>query len=114
MNKISTEHLLDLIDSLPKNQGYEYVIPGKNKAVLLQVDRLSQTVDVEKLFENGDRKSAGITSDSLSIIVNAAIEGKPFSVDSIFNGSGSSRSTWEALIANTTEFYWCKVNTMVR
>lgn len=110
MNKISTEHLLDLIDSLPKNQGYEYVIPGKNKAVLLQVNRLSQTVDVEKLFENGDRKSAGITSDSLSIIVNAAIEGKPFSVDSIFNGSGSSRSTWEALIANTTEFYWCKVN----
>lgn len=110
MNKISIEHLLDLIDSLPKNQGYDYIIPGKNKAVLLQVNKRSKTIDVEKMLEDGSRKSAGITLDSLSIIASAAIEGKPFSVDSIFNGSGSARSTWEALIANTTEFYWCKVN----
>jgi len=108
--KISIEHLLDIIDKLPKEVNFDYIIPGKNKAVLISVDHDGLSVAMEKRSEDGARKSAGMTTDTLRTIVDNTFERVPFSVDSIFNGSGSARSTWEAILANTSEFYTCKVN----
>lgn len=107
---ITIEHLLELIDALPKKVEFNYVIPGKNKAVLLSVDYEKQTVSLEKKGEDGRVKSAGLTTETLNTIVENTFEKVPFSVDSIFNGSGSTRSTWEAILANTSEFFTCKLN----
>lgn len=108
-NKISIDHLLDLIDALPKEVKFDYVKPGSNKAVLVSVDRSGLSVAIKKTNDDGDTKSAGMTTATLNTIVDASFEKVPFSVDSIFNGSGSGRSTWEAILANTSEFYTCKV-----
>ncbi len=37
--ELTKEHLLDLIDELPKEKEFEYVKPGKNKAILVSVNK---------------------------------------------------------------------------
>jgi len=108
--RITVEHLLDLIDALPKNKPFDYVIAGGNKAILVAVDKENGTVGIEKLLADSSKKSSGMTRESVHTFAANAYDKVPFSVDSIFNGSGSSRSTWEAILANTAEFYTCKVN----
>jgi len=108
--RITVEHLLDLIDALPKNKPFDYVIAGGNKAILVSVDKENGTVGIEKLLSDTSKKSSGMTRESVQTFAANAFDKVPFSVDSIFNGSGSSRSTWEAILANTAEFYTCKVN----
>jgi len=108
--KISVQHLLELIDELPKNSPFDYVKAGPNKAILVSVDFESSVANIDKLKDDGGRKSANMTSDSVNTIANNAYDKVPFSLDSVFNGSGSARSTWEAILANTSEFYTCRIN----
>lgn len=104
---LTVQHLIDLIDALPKNEPFDYVIPGENKVVVVATSE--DSIKMDKLKSDGSRKSCGMSKDILECIVDNVQEGIPFSVDSIFNGSGSGRSAWEAVLAYTTEFYKCKV-----
>ena len=40
--KLTIEHVIDLVDQLPKNNLYDYVSGGKNKAKLIGVNRDDQ------------------------------------------------------------------------
>lgn len=104
---LTVQHLIDLIAALPKNEPFDYVIPGENKVVLIATSE--DSIRMDKLKSDGSRKSCGMSKDILECITDNVQEGVPFSVDSIFNGSGSGRSAWEAILACTTEFYKCKV-----
>lgn len=104
---LTVQHLIDLISALPKNEPFDYVIPGENKVVLIATSE--DSIRMDKLKSDGSRKSCGMSKDILECIADNVQEGVPFSVDSIFNGSGSGRSAWEAILACTTEFYKCKV-----
>lgn len=108
--QLTVEHLLELIDALPKERAYDYVIAGDNKAVLHFVNIADQTISIDKENVNGTIKSANITSETINIIANGIKAYIPFTMDSILNGSGSSRSAWETIIANTSEFYKCMIN----
>ena len=107
---LSVEHLLDLIDELPKNQEFDYVKPGKNKAKLISVNKTAKRVEMARVtIETNEESSSSLTEDNLQTIVDSVSENKPFSIDKIFNNGGNTRSVWESIIANTSEFYKCMV-----
>ena len=108
--RLTIGHLLDLIDELPKGSEFEYVKPGKNKAKLILVDRTNNRVEMSRVvIETGVETSSFLNEDNLQTIVDAVTENKPFSIDKIFNNGGNTRSVWESIIANTSEFYKCMV-----
>ena len=108
--RLTIGHLLDLIDELPKGSEFEYVKPGKNKAKLISVDRTNNRVEMSRVvIETGVETSSFLNEDNLKTIVDAVTENKPFSIDKIFNNGGNTRSVWESIIANTSEFYKCMV-----
>lgn len=107
---LSIEHLLELIDELPKGQEFDYVKPGKNKAKLISVDKTAKRVEMARVVIETKKESAStLNEDNLQTIVDSVMENTPFSIDKIFNNGGNSRSVWESIIANTSEFYKCMV-----
>ena len=108
--RLTIDHLLDLIDELPKGSEFEYVKPGKNKAKLISIDRTNKRIEMSRVvIETGAETSSFLNEDNLQTIVNTVTENKPFSIDKIFNNGGNTRSVWESIIANTSEFYKCMV-----
>jgi len=108
--ELTKEHLLDLIDELPKEKEFEYVKPGKNKAILVSVNKKMMRVEMARVVLETRKKTLSfLNDDNLQTIIDSVIENKPFSIDKIFNNGGNTRSVWEAIIANTSEFYKCMV-----
>ena len=108
--KLTVAHLLDLIDSLPKSVDFDYVKPGKNKARLISVDKNMYRVEMARIdIATQSATSSFLTEDNLQKLADSIVENQPFSIDKIFNNGGNTRSVWEAIIANTTEFYKCMV-----
>ena len=84
--------------------------PGKNKAKLKSVDMTNNRVEMSRVvIETGTETSSFLKEDNLQTIVDTVTENKPFSIDKIFNNGGNTRSVWESIIANTSEFYKCMV-----
>lgn len=107
--KLTIEHLLDLIDALPKNTDLEYVKKGKSKAQLVSVDKSAVRVELSRHNEDNTYSSASLTTENLAELVKNIKETEPFRVDDIFRGGGNTRSTYESIIAHTSEFYKCSV-----
>ena len=100
---LSIEHLLDLIDELPKGQELDYVKHGKNKAKLVSLDKTNNRVEMARIaIEDRKESSSTLNEENLKTIVNSVVENKPFSIDKIFNNGGNTRSVWEAILANTS------------
>ena len=103
---LTLEHLLNLIDELPKGVNLDYVKAGTNKIQLNSVDHVEKCISATKVdTEKGLTKSANITTENLRVFVNKVVENKPLHIESVWNGSGSARSAWEGLFAHTSEFY---------
>lgn len=108
--KLTVAHLLELIDELPKGIPFEYVKPGKNKAMLLNVDKEKCRVEMARVTsETNEQSPCFFTEDNLKTIADSVFENKPFVIDKIFNNGGNTRSVWESILANTSEFYKCMV-----
>ena len=108
--KLTTQHILELLDSLEKGVVYDYVHSKTSKVALLSVDLEEKSANVKKITKNDPfGKEAKFTTRMFEILENGVVENKPFSIDVIFNNSGSNRSALEALLARTSEFYACKV-----
>ena len=108
--KLTTQHILELLDSLEKGVVYDYVHSKTSKVALLSVDFKEKTASVKKITKNDPSgKEAKFTTRMFEILENGVVENRPFSIDVIFNNSGSNRSALEALLARTAEFYACKV-----
>ena len=108
--KLTVAHILELIDELPKGIPFEYVKPGKNKAMLLNVDKEKCRVEMARVSsETNEQSPCFFTEDNLQTIADSVFENKPFVIDKIFNNGGNTRSVWESILANTSEFYKCMV-----
>lgn len=108
--KLTVAHLLELIDELPKGIPFEYVKPGKNKSMLLNVDKEKGRVEMARVSsETNEQSTCFFTEDHLQTIADSVSENKPFVIDKIFNNGGNTRSVWESILANTSEFYKCMV-----
>ena len=108
--KITVKHILGLLDSLEKGVAYDYVSRTSSKVILDSVDFSAQEVIARKVTsDNPEGKRTKFTTRLFEILEKGVVENKPFSIDVIFNNSGSNRSALEALLVRTTEFYSCMV-----
>jgi hypothetical protein len=106
--KLTVDYLLNLLDEVTKNVGFDYVKPGSSKVKLLSVNHSSKTVSLQRVT-GPNYENANISKDTLSILVNSISENIPFSIESVLKGSGNKRSVYEAILARTSEFYKCTV-----
>ena len=82
--ELTKEHLLDLIDELPKEKEFEYVKPGKNKAILVSVNKKKMRVEMARVvLETKEKALSYLNDDNLQTIIDSVIENKPFSIDKI-------------------------------
>lgn len=108
--KLTIEHVIDLVDQLPKNNLYDYVSGGKNKAKLIGVNRDDQKLEIVRVNSDNSESGANMSKDVLEKLCSKVNSNQPFKFDSVLDGSGNTRSTFEAIFAHTTEFYACKVD----
>lgn len=106
---MTIDHILDLIEQLPKNEEFDYVSGGESKAKLISIDRDNIKVDIVRVNADGSEKNASMTTDILNTLVHSIKDNRPFKFDNVLNGSGNVRSTMEAIFAHTSEFYSCKI-----
>ena len=78
--------------------------------MLLNVDKEKCRVEMARLSsETNEQSPCFFTEDNLQTISDSVFENKPFVIDKIFNNGGNTRSVWESILANTSEFYKCMV-----
>ena len=107
--KLTIEHVLDLVDQLTKNKTYDYVSGGDNKAKLIGVSKIEQFIEIARVNADGTEKTSNMTKETLQKLCSKVSANKSFKFDSVLDGGGNARSTFEAIFAHTTEFYKCKV-----
>ena len=107
--KLSIEHVLNLVDALTRNKQYDYVSGGENKAKLIGVNKLEKCIELVRVNADLTEKTSNMTRDTLEKLCSKVFANKPFKFDSVLDGGGNARSTFEAIFAHTTEFYVCKV-----
>lgn len=108
--KLTIDHILSIVDELPKGISYDYVSGGDTKAKLISVDKDNNRIEIARVNADSSEKAASMTTDTLNILCKSISENIPFKFDNVLNGSGNVRSTMEAIFAHTSEFYSCKIN----
>ena len=63
--KLTIEHVIDLVDQLPKNNLYDYVSGGKNKAKLIGVNRDDQKLEIVRVNSDNSESGANMSKDVL-------------------------------------------------
>lgn len=66
---MTINHILDLIEQLPKNVEFDYVSGGESKAKLISVDRDNIKVDIVRVNADRSEKNASMTTDILNTLV---------------------------------------------
>lgn len=107
--KLTIEHIIELVDQLTKNKSYDYVSGGDNKAKLIGVNKNEQFLEIARVNADKSEKTSNMTRETLQKLCSKVVSNKPFKFDSVLDGGGNARSTFEAIFAHTTEFYACKV-----
>lgn len=107
--KLTTHHIVDLVNSLEKNVEYNYIHKSNLKKILFtECDSSYGPLRFQRISDN-KTKSVVVTTDNIEKLANEIKENRPFNIDSIANASGSWRSLFESVLANTSEFYHCKI-----
>jgi hypothetical protein len=86
--------LADILLLVGKSASFDY-ISGKNTLSKLAVDQVSKTVTAER--DGG--QAVTFSFDDLKRVADAFAQGKPISVEAVFEGSGNSRSVVETVAA---------------
>lgn len=108
--RITIQHILELIDVLPKGEPFDYVKPGDNKVVLVNVDFVNREISAKRISSNGDEQYVKFIEPNLKLIESGIEDNKPFSMDKLFNNGGNARSVIEAILARTPEFHACWID----
>jgi hypothetical protein len=113
MRKLSASNILYSISQLDRHQVYNYVSP-KNRMLIriVGIDLPEGPVRIKRWNpSNGeterDAEVESISTEMIWRIANAFNPSQPINIDRILGASYNTRSVLEALIANTSEFYYC-------
>lgn len=109
--KLSPSNIVKAIDRLPKNRFYEY--PNEKTTTKVRIHSIQTPVGpikIERFTISKGTQKRTIQSMSKNMILryaNAFTEGIPVNIDRVLGASYSTRSSLEALLAATPEFYLC-------
>jgi len=110
-SKYTVANLVNAIDKLPKNVWFDY--PTKSTATQVQIVSVKLPEGPIKLerktFKNGKHslKKESCSKGMLSRFANAVTEGVPLNLDRVLGASYNTRSSLEALLVHTPQFYLC-------
>lgn len=108
--ELTVKHILDLISELDSGKEYSYVSGSDKRVKIGQIKRPAGPVKLIKTGTDFQNTTTSFSAGQLEIVAGQVKENRPFSIEKIFNGSSSNRSTIEAVLANTAEFYSCKID----
>lgn len=66
--RITIQHILELIDVLPKGEPFDYVKPGDNKVVLVNVDFVNREISAKRISSNGDEQYVKFIEPNLKLL----------------------------------------------
>lgn len=112
--RLTAADLVSAIARLPRDRAYGYV-SGKNagkikieSVVLPEGPIVIKRYNPDKNQGLSSAKRAAISTPMIWRIANAMRPNLPINVDRVLGASYNTRSVFEALLAHTPEFHWCK------
>jgi hypothetical protein len=113
MRKLSASNLVASINQLDKNIFYNYINPKtKGLIKIVAVDLPEGPIRIKRWNPtNGekeiDKSIDTISSEMIGRVANSFHQNQPVNLDRVLGGSYNTRSVLEALLAYTSEFYFC-------
>lgn len=113
MRRLTAYDIVRIISQLPTDRAYHYVNPRTKEQIhIVRVD-LPEGPIVIKRYNSAkgealvDAKEESISPKMIWRVANAFQNGQPINFDRVLGGSYNTRSVLEALVAHTSEFYFC-------
>jgi type II restriction enzyme len=107
----SAANLVKAILGLPQNRWYEYISSTTRTQVqVVRSDGPEGPITIARRdpTRNSSPTEASISTQMIWRVANAIAEGVPLHFDRILGASYNTRSAFEALLAHTSEFYYCR------
>ncbi|MET0753900.1 MAG: restriction endonuclease [Pyrinomonadaceae bacterium] len=111
--RITASDLVRAINQLPRTQEYNYINPSTTTKIIIDDIVLPEgsiyirRYDPTKGETRGSAKRTPISTEMLWRVANAIRPGVPLNIDRVLGASYNTRSALEALIAHTSQFYYC-------
>ena len=102
------------IAQLPRNRQYSYINPAtRTKIIIESVEAPEGPIRIKRYDPTKGETPLGAESQTISRemiwrIANSIRLGVPVNFDRVLGASYNTRSAFEALLAHTPQFYWCK------
>ncbi len=114
MNKITASNLVSAINQLDKNVSYRYVNPKNNGMIkICSVSEPEGPIKIKRWKPSEGESESNVSEESISTemiwrIANALNPYQPINLERVLGASYNTRSVFEALIAHTPQFCYCR------
>lgn len=104
--KLTTTHLIELIQAIPLNVPYTYVnTKSKSTAEIISINAAETSVTIKRVTKDGIMKVSRVDSKKISSIADGLLENVPISIDDLLRNNDNVRSAIEAILVRTSEIY---------
>lgn len=104
--KLTTTHLIELIQDIPMNVPYTYVnTKSGSTAELIDINPAETSVTIKRVTKDGTIKISRVDSKKISAIADGLQENVPISIDDLLRNNDNVRSAIEAILVRTSEIY---------
>lgn len=104
--KLTTTHLIELIQDIPMNVPYTYVnTKSKSTAELIEINPAETSLTIKRVTKDGITKISRVDSKKISAISDGLQENVPISIDDLLRNNDNVRSAIEAILVRTSEIY---------
>ena len=104
--KLTTTHLIELIQAIPMNVPYTYInTKSGSTAELIEINPAETSVTIKRVTKDGTIKISRVDSKKISAIADGLQENAPISIDDLLRNNDNVRSAIEAILVRTSEIY---------
>lgn len=113
MQKLTAGNIVAFIKQLNKNNYYNYIHKSTKGVIkIVSVDGSEGPIKIKRWVPSAEKNEANTKVESISSemiwrIANAFLPNYPINFDRVLGASYNTRSVLEALIAHTSQFYFC-------
>jgi type II restriction enzyme len=113
MNKLTASNIVRMIAQLPHNRAYNYInTRTRTRIEIADIEQPEGPIWIlrygtETVPTRDDAQREPISRQMIWRVANAISPNVPINIERILGGSYNTRSALEALLAHTSEFYFC-------